>query len=99
MPDAVKHMVQVVLDAIKNDYDIVWDQTSTTKLSRLKKIRMLPPKYKKVAVVFQTPEEKELKRRLDSRPGKEIPTHVMKSMIAGQTDPIEDEGFDQIIYL
>jgi hypothetical protein len=37
-------------------------------------------------------------RRLMSRPGKEIPEHVITSMIDGWEDPTEEEGFKEIWY-
>jgi predicted kinase len=98
MPDAVKHMAKTVVDAREQGLDIVWDQTSTTINTRAKKIRMLP-NYKKIAVVFPTPEEKELMRRLNSRPGKNIPAHVMQQMKRDFTLPTKDEGFDEIWYV
>ena len=95
MPDAVNHMAKTVVDAREQGLDIVWDQTSTTVQTRAKKLRMLPD-YKKIAVVFPTPEEEELQRRLNSRPGKVIPDHVMQQMKRGFTMPLKDEGFDEI---
>ena len=50
-----------------------------------------------VAVVFRTPEEKELQRRLNSRPGKVIPPDVVKSMIDNFEEPTKEEGFDEIV--
>jgi hypothetical protein len=40
----------------------------------------------------------ELKRRLESRPGKNIPSHVMVQMIKGFQPPSEAEGFKEIWY-
>lgn len=37
--------------------------------------------------------------RLASRPGKNIPDHVMQNMIAGLQMPTSDEGFDEIVTL
>ncbi len=95
MPKAVDLMAQEVIQARKNKKDIVWDQTSTTAASRRRKFNMLPD-YEHIAVVFSTPEHEELMRRLWSRPGKEIPEHVISSMIAGFEMPYEDEGFKEI---
>jgi predicted kinase len=97
MPTAVECMVKEVELARSMSRDIIWDQTSTTVKSRLKKFNMLPD-YEHIAVVFKTPEHLELMRRLSSRPGKEIPDHVIASMIAGWEDPTEDEGFKEIWY-
>lgn len=99
MPDAVKHMANTVIDAVGNKQDIIWDQTSTTKHTRVKKLRMLPVNYETIAVVFSTPDKKELSRRLGSRPGKTIPDEVINNMISKWEEPSEDEGFDKIIFV
>ena len=98
MPTAVELMVKEVVAASEMKRDIIWDQTSTTVNSRSKKFRMLP-NYEHIAVVFKTPEHKELVRRLFSRPGKEIPDHVIASMIASWEEPTEEEGFKEIRYI
>jgi predicted kinase len=97
MPTAVELMAKEVVVAREMGRDIIWDQTSTTVKSRAKKFNMLPDYYH-IAVVFKTPEHKELMRRLMSRPGKEIPDHVIASMIASWEDPTEEEGFKEIWY-
>jgi predicted kinase len=97
MPEAVNLMCQDVIVARNSGKDIIWDQTSTTVKSRLKKFNMLPDYYH-IAVVFPTPEHKELMRRLVSRwdAGKIIPDHIIASMIASWEDPTEEEGFKEI---
>jgi predicted kinase len=95
MPTAVELMAQEVVAAREAGRDIVWDQTSTTVKSRARKFNMLPDYYH-IAVVFRTPEHKELMRRLMSRPGKEIPDHVIASMIASWENPTLEEGFKEI---
>ena len=95
MPTAVNLMAEKVVQAREAGKDIIWDQTSTTVISRARKFRMLPD-YEHIAVVFKTPEHKELMRRLMSRHGKEIPEHVVASMIASWEDPSEEEGFAQV---
>jgi predicted kinase len=95
MPTAVDLMTKEVIAAREMNRDIIWDQTSTTVKSRARKFRMLPD-YEHVAVVFKTPEHTELMRRLASRPGKDIPDHVVASMIASWQDPTEQEGFKEI---
>jgi gluconate kinase len=54
------------------------------------------PDYEHIAVVFKTPEPEELARRLASRPGKNIPDHVMRSMIDNFEMPDTEEGFTQV---
>jgi predicted kinase len=97
MPTAVNHMVDTVLWAVNRQYDIIWDQTSTTVASRLKKFRMLPD-YEHIAVVFQTPDEEEHQRRLKTRPGKVIPEAVLFDMVWNFEMPTEEEGFQEIWY-
>jgi predicted kinase len=97
MPTAVQMMADDVVKAREAGRDIIWDQTSTTVKSRTRKFRMLRD-YEHIAVVFKTPEHTELMRRLFSRPGKDIPDHVIASMIASWDEPSEEEGFTQIWY-
>jgi predicted kinase len=99
MPDAVAYMAKTVIDAVCADKDIIWDQTSVTVPSRAKKFRMLPSSYDVIAVVFKTPDEAELARRLASRPGKVIPKYVMESMRANWQVPTKAEGFGSIIHV
>jgi predicted kinase len=98
MPTAVDLMAKEVVAAREAGRDIIWDQTSTTVKSRARKFNMLRD-YEHIAVVFRTPEHTELMRRLMSRPGKEIPDHVIASMIASWEEPTEDEGFKEIWYV
>ena len=97
MPTAVRLMADKVVWAREQGKDIIWDQTSTTEMSRKRKFNMLPDYYA-IAVIFKTPNEEELKKRLASRPGKEIPWEVVSSM-ASQLEaepPTEEEGFNEI---
>jgi predicted kinase len=95
MPTAVDLMAKEVVAAREMNRDIIWDQTSTTLASRTRKFNMLPD-YEHIAIVFKTPEHTELMRRLMGRPGKEIPDHVIASMIASFEMPELDEGFKEI---
>ena len=97
MPRAIDLMIEQVEFAREHDHTIIWDQTSTTVKSRVRKFRMLPD-YEHIAVVFETPPRLELKRRLDSRPGKEIPDVVIEGMLASFEMPTLEEGFTEIWY-
>ena len=97
MPTAVKLMADKVVRAREAGKDIIWDQTSTSVKSRVRKFNMLPD-YDHIAVVFSTPNNEELAKRLASRPGKNIPDHVMRSMIDNLEMPSEEEGFKEIWY-
>ena len=98
MPTAVDLMAKQVVFAREHSHTLIWDQTSTTLASRTRKFNMLP-NYEHIAIVFKTPEAEELKRRLASRPGKEIPDDVVQSMIDNFEMPTEDEGFTEIWYV
>ena len=98
MPTAVDLMAKEVVAARELGRDIIWDQTSVSVKSRKRKFSMLRD-YEHIAVVFKTPEHTELMRRLANRPGKDIPEHVIASMIAGFEIPTEEEGFKEIWYV
>jgi predicted kinase len=97
MPTAVDLMAEQVVFAREHGHTIIWDQTSTTIASRARKFRMLPD-YEHIAVVFPSPSRIELKRRLDSRPGKEMPDVVIEGMLVSFENPTEEEGFSEIWY-
>ena len=95
MPTAVESMADLVREAAKSEMNVVWDQTSTTRISRKRKFDMLQG-YCMIAVVFPTPEPDELARRLASRPGRRIPWEIVSSMINNFEMPSVQEGFDEI---
>lgn len=97
MPEAVRLMAEDVMDAEACGMDIIWDQTSTSIASRKRKFNMLPDYYK-IAVVFSKPDDEELKRRLASRPGKDVPWAVIDQMWGSWEEPTEEEGFNEIWY-
>lgn len=99
MPECVDYMAGDVVHAREAGQDIIWDQTSTTLHSRLKKLRMLPDYYA-IAVVFKTPNPEELARRLQNRydTGKIVPDDVVQFMINNWEEPTKEEGFEEIWY-
>lgn len=98
MPKALELMVDEVRYAQSQRMDIIWDQTSTTRAARRKKLTMLP-EYDAIAIVFRTPDPEEHARRLASRPGKIIPQEVVEDMINRFEMPTEEEGFKEIWYV
>ena len=98
MPIAVRLMANQALICQANGLDVIWDQTSTTAVSRIRKFNTLP-KYEHIAIVFRTPDLDVLKARLAGRPGKEIPWEVVQGMIDNWEEPTEEEGFKEIWYV
>ena len=98
MPKAVEMMTIQVVNAREKGLSIIWDQTSTTAISRAKKFNMLQD-YKHIAVVLETPPLSVLNERLTSRPGEIIPPDVVCKMIENLEYPTKDEGYDSIWYI
>lgn len=95
MPKAVKLMMDDVGLVRERQLDGVWDQTSTTILSRRKKFNALPT-YNHIAVWIKTPPEEVLIKRLGQRKGKTIPMDVVNDMIINFDVPTLEEGFDEV---
>lgn len=77
---------------------IFWDQTNLSAKSRAEKLRNIPADYSKIAVVFREPDEVEYAKRLASRPGKNIPAHVIDRMRKTLEMPSTKEGFDLVLF-
>ena len=91
--------------AIKERQDIIWDQTNLSVKKRAKIIRrMREAGYQVRCECIVPPEEghfsdlNDLKHRLEGRPGKTIPQHVMSSMWKSYVLPSKEEGFDMITF-
>jgi predicted kinase len=99
MPRCIRLMMRAVRKAQLQRRDIIWDQTSTSIISRIKKFNALPD-YDHIAVVFPTPEKSELERRLASRSGKTISIQIVEQMAFDleMEPPTQDEGFAEIWY-
>jgi len=104
--EVFKEQIKIATAVVKNeaqkafasDQDVVWDQTNITKKSRASKLAMVPKHYHKTAVFFATPPEEEWQRRLDSRPGKSIPAHILDSMVEMLEMPDASEGWNIVEY-
>jgi predicted kinase len=95
---ATKLALEHAEEAFAAGQDVIWDQTNLTKKSRASKLSMVPPHYHKTAVFFATPLEAEWQRRLNSRPGKSIPAHILDSMVEMLEMPDHTEGWNIIEY-
>lgn len=93
---STKKMEIDLVCAIDRNNPIIWDQTNVTAKVRRKKLRSVPPSYKKTAVYFQEDFDLILKRN-KLRPGKTIPTQVLRTMKDKFTIPSVSEGFDRVI--
>ncbi len=85
--------------AIKDNKNIVWDQTNMGSKKRRGILSSVPGRYRKVAVVFNV-EREELDKRLEKRrqeTGKHIPKSVVDDMINRYEYPSTQEGFNEII--
>lgn len=82
--------------ALRDNLDIVWDQTNLTPKVRRRKLSKVPARYEKTAVWFNISLEEAL-RRNETRPGKFIPKDIIKRMHATFVPPTKSEGFDHII--
>lgn len=96
MPTAIKLMMDAAHAAKAGDVDVIWDQTSTTVASRKRKL-VLFPEYYKIAIEVVAPPAAVHNARLNNRPGKTIPEHVMSSMAKQYVSPTEAEGFDKVL--
>ena len=96
--DATKEMEMALQKATVLGKSIIWDQTNMSVKSRAGKLITLK-KYDVIAVAFEIPPD-ELARRLKKRKaetGKDIPPHIVASMVASYQPPTMDEGFFSIV--
>lgn len=91
--------------AIKEQKDIIWDQTNLGVGKRRKIInRMKQDGYQVRCECIMPPEagwiddQKMWDNRLRNRPGKTIPQNILTNMIESFTVPSVDEGFDMITF-
>jgi tRNA uridine 5-carbamoylmethylation protein Kti12 len=98
---ATKYMDETLVEVLKLNARVVWDQTNMSSKKRKSILSKFPKNYRKECWCIappRTPEEwAELDRRLASRPGKTIPHHIIESMADSYVEPELDEGFDYIL--
>lgn len=89
-------------DAIREKRNILWDQTNMSAKKRRKIINTVGRDYYFVVLFARPPSTDQeyavLEKRLDSRPGKTIPQHVVFSMIDTFDDPTLDSFGDDVKY-
>lgn len=91
--------------AVKDNVDVIWDQTNLTIGKRRKIInRMKHAGYRVRCICIVPPEvgwlddQKKWLHRLTNRQGKTIPNNVLHSMMKSYVEPTTDEGFDMITF-
>lgn len=78
--------------------DVIIDRTNVSKKARRRWIEHFSKYgYTFEAYFFPTPDAVEHNRRLNSRPGKNIPPDVINSMIGNLEFPTKEEGFSKIV--
>lgn len=95
---ATRKMNEDIEHAVSKGLDVVIDQTNVSRRRRKQKLKYFPG-YSTRALVFKTPDDSELERRLSARPGKIIPKHIIDSMKNNLQYPTPDEGFDTVTYI
>lgn len=93
-----QRMEQAIVDARDAGKHIAVDQTNMHRKSRSGKLKMAGPGYLKIALDFDVP-DKTLLERIDARAeatGKNIPRHVVFSMLKSYEAPSKTEGFDHV---
>jgi tRNA uridine 5-carbamoylmethylation protein Kti12 len=102
---ATESMNALLDDAIKEQRDIIWDQTNLGEGKRKKIInRMKQAGYQVRCECIIPPEagwfddQKAWAYRLRNRPGKTIPQNILTNMIESFTVPTVAEGFDMITF-
>jgi predicted kinase len=94
---AQKMCFEKFLESLADEEDIVLDRTSLSMKARTKILRDVPGFYRKTAVYLHCSDEKEHLNRLNNRPGKNIPDHVMSAMKRSYQPILPGEGFDEYI--
>lgn len=92
---AQRAMLIVLRNAIKQQKNIIWDQTNTTAKMRMEKLGMVPKNYTKKAIWFGVSLKDALIRNT-KREGKIIPPDVIERMHKEFEIPSTKEGFDEV---
>lgn len=82
--------------------NVIIDMTHMTSKRRKQNLNYFSDNYYKLAVIFPILSDEEYKRRNDKRiqeENKDLPMHVIKSMISSYQPIKETEGFDRVISL
>lgn len=90
------HLRSILGKAIRENKNILWDQTNLNPKSRIRKLKMFPKHYYKIATSFRVPLDEILKRNSKREEGRRISEDVIRSMNDPMTYPQPIEGFDKV---
>lgn len=97
---ATDYMNDELINAIKSNRDIIWDQTNTGVKKRRSILNRIPKNYRKECHAIQMPvgddQKADWEFRLNNRPGKTIPGFVLSNMTRSYVLPDVSEGFDSV---
>tara|TARA_R110000851_G_scaffold73880_3_gene162946 strand:- start:162 stop:752 length:591 start_codon:yes stop_codon:yes gene_type:complete len=91
-----------VTKAIEQKQDVVWDQTNLTAKKRSRILAKFGDYHKTCICILPAHtqlQRSEIKYRLASRSGKQIPQFVITNMFNSFVLPTLDEGFDSVLFL
>lgn len=99
----VTKVSNIFLDvALADKKNVIWDQTNLTSKKRKMILSKFDKSYDKICVCFEPPVSIEdqviLENRLENRPGKTIPKHIMENMKKSYQEPTLNEGFNTILF-
>ncbi|AMO44164.1 hypothetical protein vBRpoSV10_107 [Ruegeria phage vB_RpoS-V10] len=94
--EATKLCNEAFAAARKAGAPILWDQTNLGVKKRRGLLSQVPKSYTTVALYFEVDEELR-QQRIANRPGKTIPEHIDRSMVASYVRPSHEEGFDMLV--
>lgn len=93
---ATKKFFEQISNNVESNVSFVVDRTNLSTNSRKKILDLIPSEYNKIAIVVSLNDETEHFRRLNNRPGKIIPDHVVQTMKKSFEMPSKSEGFHKI---
>jgi predicted kinase len=87
--------------AIETGQDVIWDQTNLSARKRESILNRFPREYRRECWVVEPPQGdsqiSDWQWRLENRPGKTIPGHIIESMCDSYVEPALSEGFDRVV--
>lgn len=93
--EAQSHLNKELERAVRENLNIVWDQTNLTPKARKKKLSRIPARYEKIGVWFKISLEEALLRN-QQRGGKVVPQRVIMQMMSVFIPPVISEGFANV---